>query len=224
MHIGFRTIAPLVLMATVLLAGCQTPGNKTGTGTPSSGTTAPAGTTPPGAPGAPAPSTAPAASSVGFYIAQTDSAPDLMEVKLSDATVYVQRQPVLTRADLTEAAALVDRQGQNFVGLRFSPEGARKLAQVSSQNVGKLLVLVINGQLVAAPRIAEPLNRGVLAFGVDSAQTATEIAARVRGDAPAAGARTPGAGTSGSSGNGAPAVPPASDRNAPASGTGSTGR
>jgi preprotein translocase subunit SecD len=123
---------------------------------------------------------------VGFYIAQTESAPDLMEVKLSDATVYVQRQPVLTRSDLTEAAALVDRQGKNFVGLRFNPEGARKLSQISAQNVGKLLVLVINGQLVAAPRIAEPLNRGVLAFGVDTAQTATEIAARVRGDAPAA--------------------------------------
>ncbi|CAM3397042.1 Preprotein translocase subunit SecD [Bordetella sputigena] len=217
MHISFRSIAPVVLMATILLAGCQTPGNKAGTGsTPAAG----AGATPPAAaPGTPAPSTAPAASSVGFYIAQTDSAPDLMEVKLSDATVYVQRQPVLTRADLTEAAALVDRQGQNFVGLRFSPEGARKLAQVSSQNVGKLLVLVINGQLVAAPRIAEPLNRGVLAFGVDSAQTATEIAARVRGDAPAAGARTPA-----SPANGTPAVPPASDRAAPASGTSSPAR
>ncbi|OZI20676.1 hypothetical protein CAL26_24670 [Bordetella genomosp. 9] len=217
MHISFRSIAPVVLMATILLAGCQTPGNKGGTGsTPANGagTAAPAAT-----PGTPAPSATPAASSVGFYIAQTESAPDLMEVKLSDATVYVQRQPVLSRADLTEAAALVDRQGQNFVGLRFSPEGARKLAQVSSQNVGKLLVLVINGQLVAAPRIAEPLNRGVLAFGVDSAQTATEIAARVRGDAPAAGARPPA-----SPANGAPAVPPASDRAAPASGTAAPAR
>ncbi|AOB32884.1 preprotein translocase subunit SecD [Bordetella sp. H567] len=214
MHIRFRTIAPLVLMATVLLAGCQTPGNKAGTAsTSSSGATPSAAATPPaGAPGTSAPSTVPVASSVGFYIAQTDAAPDLMEVKLSDATVYVQRQPVLTRADLTEAAALVDRQGQNFVGLRFSPEGARKLAQVSSQNVGKLLVLVINGQLVAAPRIAEPLNRGVLAFGVDTAQTATEIAARVRGDAPAA------------SGTGTQAVPPASNRSAPASGTANPAR
>jgi hypothetical protein len=214
-------------MATVLLAGCQTPGNKAGTGTTPAGTAAPAGaTTPGGAPGTPAPSTAPSGSaSVGFYIAQTDSAPDLMEVKLSDTSVYVQRQPVLTRADLTEAAALVDRQGQNFVGLRFSPEGARKLAQISSQNVGKLLVLVINGQLVAAPRIAEPLNRGVLAFGVDTAQTAAEIAARVRGDTPAAaGAPASGTQAPASSGTRAPAVPPASDRTAPASGTANPAR
>jgi hypothetical protein len=201
MHIKFRTFAPAILMATVLLAGCQTPGSKTGTAsTPEQGAAPPAGATAPGAaPATPAPSTQPAASSVGFYIAQTDAAADLMQVKLSDATVYVQRQPVLTRADLTEAAALVDRQGKNFVGLRFSPEGARKLSQVSAQNVGKLLVLVINGQLVAAPRIAEPLNRGVLAFGVDTAQTATEIAARVRGDAPGV------TGAPGSTGTPAPA-------------------
>jgi preprotein translocase subunit SecD len=175
-----------MLMATVLLAGCQTPGNKTAGGTtaPDQAATAPA--TPP----ASSPSTqTPANASVGFYLAQTQSAPDLMEVKLADASVYVQRQPVLTRADLSEAAALVDRQGKNFVGLRFTPEGARKLADLSTQNVGKLLVLVVNGQLVAAPRIAEPLNRGVLAFGVDTAQTANEIAARVRGDA--AGAAAP---------------------------------
>jgi preprotein translocase subunit SecD len=186
MHIKLRTLAPAMLMATVLLAGCQTPGNKT-----AGGTTAPAteATTPPAAPSTQTPQAA--GPGVGFYIAQTESAPDLMEVKLSDASVYVQRQPVLTRADLTEAAALVDRQGKNFVGLRFSPEGARKLAQISTQNVGKLLVLVINGQLVAAPRIAEPLNRGVLAFGVDTPQTASEIAARVRGDAPAASGAAP---------------------------------
>lgn len=199
MHIKFRTFAPAILMATVLLAGCQTPGNKAGTGATGVGTTPP--------PAGTAPSTPPAVSSVGFYLAQTESAPNLMEVKLSDATVYVQEQPVLTRADLTEAAALVDRQGKNFVGLRFSPEGARKLSQVSAENVGKLLVLIINGQLVAAPRIAEPLNRGVLAFGVDTPQTATEIAARVRGDAPAAngtsapdssGMGAPGAGASSS--------------------------
>jgi hypothetical protein len=191
MQIKFRTLAPALLVATLALAGCQTTGKKTDAGAQAPGATQ-AGTPAPSAPSgaqAPAGSKSPAAaSSVGFFIAQTDPGADLMTVKLSDGTVYVQRQPVLTRADLTEAAALVDKQGKNFVGLRFSEAGARKLTQVSTQNVGKLLVLVIDGQLVAAPRIAEPLNRGVLAFGVDSAQSASDIAARVRGEtAPAAG-------------------------------------
>jgi len=127
---------------------------------------------------------------VEFYVAQAQGGPGLMEVKVPDGSLFMQRQPVLTRADLTEAAALVDREGQNFVGLRFTEEGARKLNDVSSQNIGNMLALVIDRELVAAPRIAEPLNRGVLAFSVSSAQAASEIAAKIRGDqgAPANGA------------------------------------
>lgn len=192
MQVNLRTLAPALLIATMVLAGCQTTGKKAATGTPEQGAAQQQGTAP-GAPATSAPGaqTPPAtAASVGFFVAQTQSAPGLMEVKLSNSSIYVQRQPVLTRTDLTEAAALVDRQGQNFVGLRFTEGGARKLTEVSTQNVGKLLVLVIDGQLVAAPRISEPLNRGVLAFGVESAQSASDIAARVRGDqAPAAGSQ-----------------------------------
>lgn len=202
MQIKLGTLAPALLIATLALAGCQTTGKKTDTGAQAPATTQQGAATTPGAAGKPA-----TASSVGFFIAQTESAPDMMTVKLSDGTIYVQRQPVLTRADLTEAAALVDRQGKNFVGLRFSEAGARKLTQVSTQNVGKLLVLVIDGQLVAAPRIAEPLNRGVLAFGVEDAQKANDIAARVRGDNGATSGATPGA---------APAAAPAAAQPAPA--------
>ena len=52
-----------------------------------------------------------------------------------------------------------------------------------------MLVLVLDRELIAAPRIGEPLNRGVLAFGVPSAKAAADIASRIRGDssAPAAG-------------------------------------
>jgi hypothetical protein len=186
------------MLATLLaLAGCQTPGKKPGTAPATAeqgGTSSTAPSAPPAAPDG-------KAAAVGFFIAQTDNAAGLMEVKLTDGAIYVQRQPVLTRADLTEAAALVDRQGKNFVGLRFSESGAKKLADISQQNVGKLLAVVIDNQLVAAPRIAEPLNRGVLAFGVDSAQSASSIAARIRGDQ--GGADGAGAGA------GAPAAAPA---------------
>ncbi|WP_414631965.1 SecDF P1 head subdomain-containing protein, partial [Achromobacter sp. UBA4530] len=74
----------------------------------------------------------------------------------------------------------------------FSEAGTRKLTTVSTANVGSVLALVIDQELVAAPLIGEPLNRGVLAFGVPSAQAASEIAARIRGDAaPAAGGTAP---------------------------------
>ena len=182
MQLTVRKLAPAVALMALVLAGCTTPSK---TGDKSAATPA---TTQPAQPAT--------ASSVEFYIAQTQPGAGLAEVKVPDGSLYMQRQPVLTRADLTEAAALVDRQGQNFVGLRFTEAGARKLNDVSSQNVGKMLALVLDRELVAAPKIAEPLNRGVLAFGVPSEQAAAAIAAKIRGDAPGAaapGAAAPGA-------------------------------
>lgn len=180
MQLTLRKLAPALVVMTLALAGCKTAPTKSGAAaTPdaagqqqSSGQQQPA-----------------TVSVVEFYVAQTQSAPGLVEVALPDGKLYMQQQPVLTRADLTEAAALVDRQGANFVGLRFSEAGTRKLTEISTQNVGNMLALVIDRELIAAPRIGEPLNRGVLAFGVPSAQAASDIAAKIRGEsAPAAGA------------------------------------
>ncbi|WP_251862855.1 preprotein translocase subunit SecD [Achromobacter sp. Marseille-Q4962] len=174
MQLTLRKLAPALMVVTLALAGCKTAPTK------SSGADAT-----PQAGQQQAPASSPAtASTVEFYVAQTQSAPGLVEVSLPDGKLYMQQQPVLTRADLTEAAALVDRQGKNFVGLRFSEAGARKLTEVSTKNVGNMLALVIDRELIAAPRIGEPLNRGVLAFSVSSAQAASEIAAKIRGDAP----------------------------------------
>ena len=122
------------------------------------------------------------AAKVEFYVAQAKAAPGLVEVKLPEGKLYMHKKPVLTRKDLTEAAALADRDGKNFVGLRFSEAGARKLNEISRNNMGKMLALVINRELVAAPTLGEPLDKGVLAFGVPSAEMAANIAAKIRGD------------------------------------------
>ena len=185
MSLNVRKWAPACAAMVLVLAGCKTPPQKdmASTTTPGTSTTEPA-----------APAQSMGASPVEFYMAQTEAAADAMQIKLPDCVLYLQRKPVLTRADLTEAAALVDKQGQNFVGLRFTEAGARKLNEVSGQNVGKMLALVVERQLVAAPRISEPLNRGVLAFSVSSAQEANELAQAIRGGdaaAPAASATPP---------------------------------
>jgi len=179
MQPSLRKLAPALAVLTLVLAGCQTAPQK------DAGAAAQQ-------PQAAQPATA---AVVEFYVAQGQAGPGLMEVKIPDGSLFMQRQPVLTRGDLTEAAALVDRKGQNFVGLRFTEEGTRKLNDVSSQNIGNMLALVIDRELVAAPRIAEPLNRGVLAFSVSSAQAASEIAAKIRGDQPATNGANGGSAT-----------------------------
>ena len=114
----------------------------------------------------------------------------LTEVTLPDGKLYMEQQPVLTRADLTEAAQLVDREG-NFVGLRFSESGARKLNDISSKSVGSMLVLVLDRELIAAPhrRAAEPWRAGV--WRVPCRRRAAAIASRIRGDSSAAAGGSP---------------------------------
>ncbi|HEY0296632.1 MAG TPA: preprotein translocase subunit SecD [Bordetella sp.] len=162
------------LAASVLLAlvGC-------GTLPKPAGQQAAAADTAPTAAAAPAPA---AADQVEFYVGQSQPGNGLSGLQVPGGMLYLSSTPVLTRDDLSEAAALVDKQGNNFVGLRFTETGARKLNEVSTRSVGKMLALVIGRDLVASPRITEPLNKGVLAFGVPSAQDAAAIAARIRGD------------------------------------------
>lgn len=192
MQFNMRKLAPAVAVLTLALAGCQT-SPKQAANTDEGAAQAQTQT-----------ATAPA---VEFYVARAAAAPGLMEIKVPDGALFLERQPALTRADLSEAAALVDRDGQNYVGLRFTEGGARKLNDVSNQNVGNMLALVIDRELVAAPRITETLNRGVLAFGVPSAQAASDIAAKIRGDQATAAQPSGGA---------APAVPNPASPTAPA--------
>ncbi len=178
MQLNLRNLAPVLVATMAALAGCKTaPTQSPETAVPAA--SSPATETPPPNPA----SILPLASPVEFYVAQAQPSKGSMAVKLPNGDmVYLLGEPVLTRDDLTEAAALADRQGQNFVGLRFTKVGARKLNEVSSKNIDHMLALVVDQELVAAPRIAEPLNRGVLAFAVPSAQIAMTLAAKIRGD------------------------------------------
>ncbi len=182
MHLNSRSFAPMLGAVMLVLAGCQTAPKAADA--PVAPPAQAAQAAPPAAPDVQAP--APAASHVAFFIGQSHSEPSLTALKMADgATLYVQRVPILTREDISQAHDLVDKQGRHFVGLRFTEAGTRKLAEVSSESVGKRLVLILDGKVAAAPIIHQPLNRGVLAFSVPTAQGAANLAARIRGEQPA---------------------------------------
>jgi hypothetical protein len=193
MFLNLRSFAPLLGAAMLALAGCQVaPQNPDASAAPSAES---AGQTPEqaesgAAPGSPASTAAPKLtpatnSPATFFIGETHSAPNLTAVKMIDGTrLYLQREPVLKGGDISQANDLVDKQGRHFVGVRFTKEGASKLAEVSAKSKGKRLVLIINGRVEAAPVIGEQLDHGVLAFGVPSALGAASLAARIRGEQP----------------------------------------
>lgn len=151
--------APAALMAAaVLLAGCQTP---------SAERTDPARQVAEVVP-------------VELFLARAQPSPGLVPVKVPDGTLYLERSAALTRADLSEAAALTSPQGQAFLGLRFNEAGAERLREITASNRGNLLALVIDRELITAPAIVEPLDRGVLTLTMPDLPTANDLAARIR--------------------------------------------
>ena len=83
----------------------------------------------------------------------------MMIVPGIEKKVYVDPYPVLTRMDIASATVVEDPAG---LGLEFifTPVGSARLYEVTSQNVGNRLALFINGKLVAAPIIREPITAG----------------------------------------------------------------
>ncbi|WP_323018719.1 SecDF P1 head subdomain-containing protein [Castellaniella sp.] len=168
MRLTPRIFAPALLAALLVLAGCQNlPSTTRHTSDPAAQSAAQPQQVQP----------------VAIYLAQSRSDPDLIAVQVPEGTLYLQPRPIIVRDDLTDAAALVDSQGQPFVGLRLTQSGAQRLSTASRNNVGGVLALIIGRELVAAPRITGPLDQGILAFGVSSTQAAADLAARIRGDA-----------------------------------------
>jgi preprotein translocase subunit SecD len=151
-----------------------------------------------GAPAAPvaAPSAAPVARqaqqpTVEFRLAQPERAPNLSELRMANATLWVLPQPLFTRADLSTVTSVRAKDGKAYVRFTFTQAGARKLALATQRYPGKVLVLTVAGNLVATPQIAGPMNAGVLFVPMASEQQALNVAAVIGGEGSGARPATP---------------------------------
>ncbi|HOV79498.1 MAG TPA: protein translocase subunit SecD [Bacillota bacterium] len=78
-----------------------------------------------------------------------------LEFKLEDGTT------ILTGGQLKNAVEGKNPQsGQAEVNLEFEPDGARTFAEVTAANVGKRIAIYLDGNLIQAPVIKEPIPDG----------------------------------------------------------------
>ncbi len=86
----------------------------------------------------------------------------LVEMTSADGmVVHVAAEPILTNADIAEARADVDPYaGLPVINLSFTEEGGAKFADCTRDNVLGLIAIVIDGVVVSAPRINEPILGG----------------------------------------------------------------
>jgi hypothetical protein len=92
-------------------------------------------------------------------LAEAGPRPDLLAVPDAAAarTVYVEPQVVVTNGDI--ARARVVPVGAGFgVEIAFTDDGAGKMRAATAGNVGRLLAVVVDGRVLASPRITSPID------------------------------------------------------------------
>lgn len=107
--------------------------------------------------------TVPTASPVELHIAQITPAEGLIAVDCGGTTLFLQPQAELTGDDIAQASIVDDPNIQApAIELVFTPEGSVRMEVSSQRNMGKLLALLLNGELATAPAIHAPLREKVL--------------------------------------------------------------
>jgi preprotein translocase subunit SecD len=96
----------------------------------------------------------------------------------------VEKRVLVSGADLVDAQAGFDQNGQPIVNFRFNSAGARKFAEVTAQNVGKPFAIVLDNKVLSAPVIREAIPGGSGQIsGNFTVQSANDLAILLRAGA-----------------------------------------
>jgi preprotein translocase subunit SecD len=87
----------------------------------------------------------------GDYIAYT---------KDNNQPVLLKQQAVLTGAFLTDARVKINQYNEPYISIAFNNEGGRIFEQVTSENVGKKLAILLDNKVYSTPVIRDTISGG----------------------------------------------------------------
>ncbi len=78
-----------------------------------------------------------------------------------DPLAAYKEETGLTGADFKRAAVGFNQQtGEPEINITFNSEGAEKFAELTQRNVGKPIAIVLDGQIISAPRVSQEITDG----------------------------------------------------------------
>ncbi len=96
---------------------------------------------------------------LSFYLPNKPGQPSITFYDATGVGYALAVTPVVGGDDLEDAAASFS-EGQPVVSFRFSGAGARAFGQATTDNVGKPLFIVLDGKIISAPNIRQPITGG----------------------------------------------------------------
>jgi protein-export membrane protein SecD len=104
-------------------------------------------------------------------------------------TFYIlERAPVVTGEELTDAQPAFDQNGRPAVNFRFNVAGARKFGDYTADNIGEPFAIVLDNEVISAPTIQSHIAGGSgIITGSFSVEESTNLAVLLRAGALPAG-------------------------------------
>lgn len=108
----------------------------------------------------------------------------LPDVEQEGLYYVLERQPVVTGDELTNAQPSFDQNSNPAVNFQFNPTGARSFGEYTAANVGSPFAIVLDDEVISAPVIqsAIPGGSGIIT-GNFTVESSTELAVLLRAGA-----------------------------------------
>ena len=114
---------------------------------------------------------------IEFQVAEVDPAPGLTQMKIqnTDENFFLHNEVLLNNEDI-ESAEYTLWQNRPGVKLIMTENGKEKWANITEQNIGKHIGMVLNGELVSAPLVKARIDVGLAIIqGIFTEEEAHEI-------------------------------------------------
>ncbi len=121
---------------------------------------------------------------IEFRRAETKAAEGLTEATVpgQKEKIYLHKAADATNEDIAEAKVGVDgRTLDPAIEVRFTKEGAKKIAKLSEEHAGKPLAIVIDGKVISAPILRGKIGERAQITGRFTKEEAEKIAKAING-------------------------------------------
>jgi SecDF, P1 head subdomain len=111
-------------------------------------------------------------------LAEVEPAAGLHEANVTGAnrTIYLHEEIVVTNADIERSAVVPGSAPLRFnIGVQFNAAGAQKMRLATASHVGRPIAILIDGEVVIAPVLRDPIGESALITGNYSRAEAERI-------------------------------------------------
>jgi preprotein translocase subunit SecD len=122
-------------------------------------------------------------SNIEFRLAESEPAEGLVETRAPgwNKPIYLHKEVEMTGAEIREAAPGLTEDGEPEVIIRFTKVGAQKISHLADVHAGKILAILVDGEVVLAPPIRGQITEHAAFTGGLTRADAARIAKRLGG-------------------------------------------